>query len=58
MNAKEKKENHSNKTEKSEPPRRSFFFLSLLTSHINTQTDYQLEGTLIVQNGDEGKKEM
>ena len=48
MNAEEKKENHSNKAEKSEPPTR-IFLLSLLTSHVNTQTDFtQLGGTLIV----------
>ena len=48
MNAEEKKENHSNRAEKSESPRR-IFLLSSLTSHVNTRTDYtQLGGTLIV----------
>ena len=47
MNAEEKKENRSNRAEKSEPPTR-IFLLSLLTSYVHTQTNYtQLGGTLI-----------
>ena len=53
MNAEEKKENHSNRAEKCEPPRR-IFLLSSLTSHVNTQTDYiQLWGSLKWRQGEE-----
>ena len=47
MNAGEKKENHSNRAEKSEFTTR-IFLLSLLTSHVNTQTDYTQLGVRLI----------